>query len=262
MVRYLRLAFALFRYSLTRELMFKANFLLWIVVELAWFGLQLTLVQVIFAHVQEVAGWSKYEMILLIGTSHVVQQIFQFLFMVNFIEMPENVRTGRLDFALLQPANPLFLVSVRKFDPGALVNTTIGLGFIAYAAWKLNLHPSLMALLSFAALVASGVMIHYALMLVIVSFSFWIVRAQGLVFGYYNLFQIARIPRDAFHGAVRLLFTFALPMLVVANCPAEVLVRRTNGLLFLWVLFLASGWLALSAAWFRFAMRRYTSASS
>ncbi len=262
MKRYLRLAAALFRYSLTREMMFKANFLLWVVVEFAWFGIQLALVEVIFANVQSVAGWSKYEMILLVGTSHLVQQIFQFAFMVNCMELPENVRTGKLDFALLQPASSQFLVSVRKFDIGALVNASIGLGFAIYAVGKLQVSVGIVQMLLYAALVLNGVLIHYALMLLIVTLSFWIIRAQGLVYGYYNLFQITRIPRDAFRGGVRIFFSFALPMLVVANFPAEVLARDLWNWSVLWVFGLSVILVGISSLWFRFALRFYTSASS
>ena len=262
MLRYLRLALALFRYSLAREMMFKANFLLWIIVEVAWLGLQLALVGVIFSHVTEVAGWTKYEMVMLIGTSHLVQQLFQVVFLVNLIELPENVRTGKLDFALLQPASSQFLVSVRKYDPGSVVNCAIGVAFVAWSAWKLGVHPKAWQAALFAAMVVNGVFIHYALMLIIVTLSFWIVRAQGLVFGYYNLFNIARMPRDAFRGVARVLFTWVLPMLVVANFPAEVLARGIVGpgapLIFL----LSLGFLALAWAWFRFGLRFYTSASS
>lgn len=262
MMRYLRLTLALLRYSLIREMMFKANFLAWIVVEFFWFGIQIALVGVIFDYVTDVAGWNRDQMILLIGTSHVVQQLFQFIFMVNCIELPENVRTGRLDFALVQPANTLFLVSVRKFDPGALVNATIGMGFVAWAAWRLGLHPSAGSLALYALLVVNGILIHYALMMAIVTLSFWIVRAQGLVYGYYNLFQISRIPREAFRGGARIFFTFALPMLVVANFPAAVLARGLHGADALWVVGITVPFLLVSAAWFRFGLRFYTSASS
>ncbi len=262
MLRYLKLSFALFRYSLSRELMFKANLILWVVVEFLWFAIQLAMVEVIFSHVRELAGWNKYEMILLIGTSHLVQQLFQFVFMINCIDLPENVRMGKLDFFLLQPASSQFLVSIRKFDVGALVNGSIGLAFTIYAVWKLNIHPSALQIVLYAALVANGALIHYALMLAIVTLSFWIVRAQGLVYGYYNLFQITRIPRDAFKGVVKLFFMFGLPMLVVANYPAEVLAQRLWSWHILWVFALAFGFVALASAWFRFGLRFYTSASS
>jgi ABC-2 type transport system permease protein len=262
MLRYLRLTFALLRYSLMREMMFKGNFLLWIVVEFAWFCIQLTLIEVIYSHVDTVAGWGKYQMMILMGTSHGVQQLFQFLFMINCMDLPENVRTGKLDFALLQPANSQFLASVRKFDFGSIVNGTIGFCVVAYGVHQLKIDVSLSHLLVFIALVINGALIHYALMLILVTLSFWIVRAQGLVYGYYNLFQISRIPRQAFRGVIRLLFTFALPMLVVANFPAEVLAQGLGGPGVLWAFGIAGFFLVVSSVWFRFGMRYYTSASS
>ena len=54
-------------------------------------------------------------------------------------------------------------------------------------------------------------MIHYSLMFLLATISFWTVRAQGIVWGYYNLFNIARMPDEAFHGAFRAFFTFERP---------------------------------------------------
>ena len=53
-MRYPTICGALWRTSVTRELSFKGNFLLWIVVELAWFGLQLCFVGVIFSQTKTV----------------------------------------------------------------------------------------------------------------------------------------------------------------------------------------------------------------
>jgi hypothetical protein len=39
-----------------------------------------------------------------------------------------------------------------------------------------------------------GVAIHYSIMLMLAAVSFWIVRAQGLVYGYFNFLNIARYP--------------------------------------------------------------------
>src|SRR5882724_3308973 len=44
--RYLTIYAALWKNSITRETMFKGNFLLWIFVELLWFGLQLSFIGV------------------------------------------------------------------------------------------------------------------------------------------------------------------------------------------------------------------------
>jgi len=242
--------------------MFKGNFLLWVVVEFAWFAIQLTLIQVIYSHVQDVAGWNKYQMIVLIGTNDIVQKTFQLIFMINCMELPENIRTGKLDFALLQPANSQFLVSIRKFDIGSIINGSSAFAITYYALWKLDVHVTFQQVILYVVLILNGVLIHYALMLAIVTISFWIVRAQGLVYGYYNLFQIARMPREAFKGISRIFFTFCIPMLVVANFPASVLAHGMTDWRNLWVFGIAAFFLLTVTFWFRYALRFYTSASS
>ena len=54
-------------------------------------------------------------------------------------------------------------------------------------------------------------------MFMLASISFWTVRAQGIVWGYYNLFNIARMPDEAFRGVFKAVFTFALPVLLVSQ---------------------------------------------
>src|SRR5512147_548710 len=96
---------SLWRNSVTREMSFKANFLLWIVVEMLWFGLQLGFIAVIYQHTDRIATWSKWEVILLIGASHFIQQLYSALFLTNVSQLSELIRTGKLDFMLLLPVN-------------------------------------------------------------------------------------------------------------------------------------------------------------
>ena len=57
--------------------------------------------------------------------------------------------------------------------------------------------------------------------------SFWIVRAQGLIYGYYDLVNISRYPAEVFGGVFRLVFHVADPVIVVANSPARILARAS-----------------------------------
>lgn len=252
------------RNSLVREMSFKTNFLLWIVVELLWFALQLTFVAVIYQHTERIATWSRWEVVLLVGASHFIQQVFTAFFLTNCVQLSDHVRTGRLDFFLLLPVNPRFLVSMRQLDLGAFVNAAAALAVLGYAAGQLGLRPDLGQLVGFGLLCAAGVLLHYALMFMLATVSFWTVQAQGLVWGYYNLFNVARVPDAAFPpGPFRVVFTLVLPMLLVANVPTKLLADKlaSPGEMLLLVA-LAAGIFALSTWVWRCSVRHYTSASS
>ena len=261
--RYAAIYAILVRNALVREMTFQLNFLLWIVVELLWFGLQLCFVQVIYLHTESIAGWSKWQVVLLIGASQFVQQIFQALFLVNCTHISELVRTGKLDFLLLLPVNSRFILSVRQLDLGGFINAGTAIAVMVFAGWQLGLQPSAAQLLGFALLALAGVLIHYSLMFLLATISFWTVQAQGIVWAYYNLFNIARLPDAAFRGFFKVFFSYAVPMLLVANVPVKLLTDRLDSPWEIAILLLMTlACLALSELGWRTAIRRYTSASS
>jgi ABC-2 type transport system permease protein len=164
---------------------------------------------------------------------------------------------------LLLPVNTRFIVSLRQVDLGGFVNAASAVAVMFYAGRQLNLSPSAAQIAGFALLAGCSILVHYSLMLMLAATSFWTVRAQGIVWGYYNLFNIARLPDAAFRGFFKVFFTFALPMLLVANVPVKLLAQKLGSPLEMVLLFgLSLVCFSASEAVWRFSLRHYTSASS
>ena len=261
--RYLGIYGALWKNSVTRETMFKGNFLLWIVVEILWFAMQLCFVGVLYLHTDSIGSWTKWQVVMLMGASHFIQQTFQAFFLINCTNLSELVRNGKLDFLLLLPANTRFIVSFRQVDLGAFVNAASGLAVMAYASEQLHFVPTLGQTISFFALCIAGILIHYSLMFLLATISFWTVRAQGIVWGYYSMFQVARLPDEAFQrGLFKAVFTFVLPMLLVSNVPVRLLVNKFTPSSAVLLLLMSAICFIVSELGWRASLRRYTSASS
>src|SRR5712671_2910321 len=152
--RYLSIYAALWKNSVTRELTFKSNFLLWIFVETLWFGLQLSFIGVLYLHTEQIGTWTKWQVVMLVGASHFIQQIFQCFFLINCANLSELIRTGKLDFLLLLPVNTRFVVSLRQVDLGGFVNASFSVAVMVYAALQLHLSPTFAQVLGFGALCA------------------------------------------------------------------------------------------------------------
>ena len=263
LVRYLGIYAALWKNSVTRETMFKGNFLLWILVEIIWFALQLCFIGVLFLHTDTIGSWTKWQVVLLVGASQFIQQIYQAFFLINCVNLSELVRTGKMDFLLLLPVNTRFVLSLRQVDLGGFVNASFGAVVMLYAARQIPIAPSVATVLGFLALCIVGVLIHYCLMFMLATVSFWTVRAQGIVYGYYNLFNIARLPDEAFRGVFKAVFTFVVPMLLVSNVPVRLLTDTLHSQVWLLLLLGMAVVCALVSEWvWRISLRRYTSASS
>ena len=216
------------RNSLIREMSFKLNFLLWMLVEVLWFLGQIVFIEVVFSYVGSIGGWSKWEVVLLIGTHQLIGQLFQAFFYMNLANLPELVRTGRMDFMLLLPVDTQFVVSLKQFGMDNVVNALVGAGFVIFSLWKLAVVPTAAQLLLYAVAVCCGILIHYGIMLTFSASSFWMVRSQGLIYGYYSLFNIGRYPDTIYRGAFKLVFSWLVPVIIVANIPARLLIHAAE----------------------------------
>ena len=263
LARYSSIYTGLWKYSVVREMQFKINFILWIIVELLWFALQLTFIAVIYSHTDHIGDWSKWQVVFLIGTSTFIQQLFSALLLTNLVQLSELIRKGTLDFMLLLPVNTRFLISFRQVDLGGFFNAAVACTVMIYSGLQLNLSTSIAQIGGFLLLVLAGLIVHYSLLLMLASSSFWTVRAQGIVWGYYNLFNIARLPDAAFRGTFKAFFTFVLPMLLVANVPAKLITEKLSSPLEMLLLAgMAIVLFAISEVVWRWSIRHYTSASS
>jgi len=259
---YFRIWLACARYSIVRTLMFRGDFFIWSLVELFWMVVNLFMIAVIYRHTSSIAGWSEYEMVLLIGTGMLVQRLLMGFFWSSLFEMGRNIRTGAFDFVLAQPGHPLFMASTRKLDPDGLLNSVVAIGVVAYASHKLGLHPGALDLALYGGLVLCGLAIHYSILVLTMALAFWLRNAQGIEGSYFTLADFGRLPREAFKGVFRFLFVWLLPVVVVSNVPARTLLHGFDVRWGAWVVAAAAGWLTLAIWTFNRGLRQYASASS
>jgi len=252
------------RNSLIREMSFKANFLLWMLVEVLWFCGQIVFFSIIFGNVDRIGDWTKWEVVLLVGTHQIISQLFQAFFFVNVANIPELVRTGKLDSLLVLPIDSQFASSTKQFGLDSIVNALVGAAVVGVSLAHLGYVPGIGAVLLYLVAIGFGVTVHYSIMLALASVSFWVVRAQGLVYGYFNFLNIARYPDVIFPRLFRVIFGWIIPVVIVANIPARLLIKSLgqSGWLILHLVIAASIVFWLSRAFWHFALRRYSSASS
>jgi ABC-2 type transport system permease protein len=144
---------------------------------------------------------------------------------MNISNIPELVRTGKLDSLLLLPVDSQFAVSTKQFGLDSILNAILGGVVVIVSLTQLNITPSVVSVLLYLAALVFGVAIHYSIMLALAAVSFWIIRAQGLVYGYFNFLQIARYPDVIFPRMFRFVFGWIIPVIIVANIPARLLIK-------------------------------------
>ena len=232
MKSYLRVFLTFARNSLVRDMTFRANFLIDTISSISWVMINLAFYTLIFQYTPAIGvgtGWEKYQFFLFLSTALLINSLVQALFMTNADELSELVRTGTLDFALLKPIDTQFLVSLTRIEWSSLGNFGVGLGLMGYSMYQLHYWPGPVQIALYPVYVLCGVAIYYSLMIALAATSVWLGRNQTLFDFWFYITNFSRYPMEIYHGPwgtpLRRVFTFCIPVLVVVNVPARILVR-------------------------------------
>jgi ABC-2 type transport system permease protein len=264
--RYLRLIGSLARYTLAREMAFRGNFLVKVSVEVIWLGILLAFYETVFARTNMIAQWPKDQYLFFVGCFFALNGLIEMLFLENCNDFSELVRTGDLDFLLLRPIDEQFLITCRKVDWATAPNVLMGFGVMGIALVRLHWQFDPVRVATFFATLVCGTAIAYCFMVVLTSFSVWLVRNQSLMEMWWLFSSLARYPKEIFLGSraepIGFLFTFILPILLVAYVPSSAMVRVLDWRLVGFTFLATAALLWASRKFFQHALRSYRSASS
>ncbi|HEX5104337.1 MAG TPA: ABC-2 family transporter protein [Pirellulaceae bacterium] len=278
---YLRVFATFARNSLVRNMMFRTNFIVECVSSVTWTMMNLGFYLLIFQYTRSIGagtGWGQWEFFAFLATTMLVNSIVQAFFMPNCEEMSDLIRTGGLDFALLKPIDTQFLISLEKVDWSSLANFAAGLVLLVVSLVQLTtrdtqplaLRSEMVVLYIFYVL--CGVAILYSLMIALSATSIWLGQNRSLYDFWFYITNFSRYPMEIYSGRfgtpLQWTCTFIIPVLVVVNVPARILVRpiaptgESVWPLAAFTLLATAGSLVVSRWIFQAALRSYRSASS
>lgn len=232
---YFRVFLTFARNSLVRDMTYRSNFLINALTSVCWMAMNLGFYVLVFSTVEVggmkldlgAGGWGRYQFFVFIATSMIINSLVQTFFMPNAEEFSELIRTGGLDFALLKPIDTQFLISLQRIEWASLANFVFGLLLLGYALLRLDYTPGPVSIVLYALYILCGVAILYSLTVALAATSIWLGRNQSLYDFWFYLTNFSRYPMEIYEGPfgtpLRLAFTFAVPILLVANVPARLL---------------------------------------
>ncbi|GAB3948713.1 ABC transporter permease [Kribbella albertanoniae] len=261
-MKLLRLFGAGFSMSLRRSVAFRVNLLFDVILAFTGLGTTIAAVLIVFTRTDTVGGWSKAEFLVLIGTYELITGLRSAFIDPNLSWFPDNgIRNGKLDSYLLQPAPSLFLASLSLSSPLALIGCALGASVLGWGISAAAEKPSLYGVLSWLLLMGAGLVVTWALSVLLACLAFWAPKLQLDVF-YHSAWQLGRYPTDVFARPIRFALTYVFPLALIAAVPSAALLNGAG-------LAQLTGWLLIALvaaglaqlAW-RAGLRRYTGATS
>jgi len=261
-MRYLRLYLHFLRFSFSRAMQFRLDFFFRIFMDLVWNLVNLGFFWVLYQHTPLLGGWTFDQMLVFLGGVFVYDAINMTVFASNMWWLPFAINKGDLDYHLVRPVPPLFMLSLREFAANSFVNLLVA---AAILTWCLTRYPHRLSPASiglFLALLMVGVLLHYSLNMIFLIPTFWMHAAGGLREIFFAMEQYATRPYGIFRGWLARLLTTVLPFALVVSFPTRALFEGLSlGLLLHMLGVTAAAFLAMVAFW-KAGLRAYTSASS
>jgi ABC-2 type transport system permease protein len=209
-----------------------------------------------------IGGWSWDGALLVLGIYTVLDGISSCLLQPNLSKIVNHVQNGTLDFVLLKPIDSQFWLSTRSISPWGVPGLLAGLILMGWATVHSGGPPQPPQVALASALMLSSVVILYSLWFLLASLSIWFVKIWNATEVLRYVLVAGRYPVQAYPPALRVLFTFVLPVAFLTTVPAEALLGRGAWSWSVGSLLVASLCLLFTRQFWRFALRHYTSASS
>ncbi len=260
--RYARLWWVFIKNSLTLEMEYRTATISEFFIALTSAAWQLTSIWVFFVHTDSLGDWQFWEATVVLGLFIFFDGFIEMFFRPNMEQIIEHIRMGTLDFVLLKPVNSQFLATTRLVRFRHLGSLLTGLGLIAYSLTRIAIEPQFFVLLFFLILLLSGALILYSILLVLVTLAFWFVNVTNIIELIWSVYEAGRVPVDIFPGVVRIFLTFVVPIAFITTVPAEALLGRVDPLFASLSLLMSVAALGGSSAFWHYAVRHYSSASS
>jgi ABC-2 type transport system permease protein len=261
-MKILSLIYSYLRIGIASEMQYRVNFFIQLLQSLINLAIGLVGLWLVFSYTPELGGWSRTELLAVMGVYMLVGGIIQAYIQPNMQRLMDEIQDGTLDFALTKPIDGQILVSIREFRFWSLTDVLVGLIVIGAAVFQLQEQIGIWQALGLvAALLMGGIMI-YCFWLILTTTAFWLIRIWELVNLFQGLYAAGRWPVTIYPDWLRIGLTFLVPVAFAVTVPAEALTGRLTVLTLLGAAALTVLFIILSRLIWKLGTRSYSGASS
>jgi len=259
-MRYLKVLRLFWTSAISAELEYRLNFLIAALSSLVNLSGSLFSLFLFYRTGYTFQNWSWEEAMVVLGLFTLLQGFAATFLIPNLNRIVDQVQYGTLDYILLKPISSQFWLSARTISPWGTPDLIFAIALISYAGNRLDLNLANYFISIIP--ITFGLISLYSLWFMLGATSIWFVKIYNVTEVLRGLLDAGRFPIVAYPAVYRFFFTFIIPVAFLTTIPAETMLGRSE---VSWILgsgILACFLLILSALFWQFALRFYTSASS
>jgi ABC-2 type transport system permease protein len=244
------------------EFQYRVNFFVQLGQSLVSLATGLIGLWLVFSHTEELNGWSKPELLAVMGVFTMMNGLIQSYVQPNMTRLLEEIREGTFDFALTKPADAQVLASVREFRLWSLADVIVGLIVLIVAMHQYQGVVGIWQALGFLVALLCGGLLIYCFWLIITTTAFWVIRIDQIVNLFEGIYAAGRWPVGIYPNWLRFGLTFLVPVAFAVTIPASALLNRLNPTTLLGTAGLTLAFLIVARIFWRIGLRNYSGASA
>ena len=250
------------RLGVMNEMQYRANFFIAAFQSVLAVAVGLAVLALVYSHATTLNGWTESQLLVIVGVQILLGGVVHATIQPNMERIADEVRDGKLDFALTKPQDSQLIVSVRTLNVWQGVDVISGLIVVGVGVSRLHWNLGVGRTLAFLGLLGIGTLLLYCFWLVLATGSFWIVNMWFLSELFEGMYQTGRWPIGVYPGWLRYSMTYLVPVAFAVTVPAQALTHRLHWTTAIVAIVFAAA-VAVFTRWFwRFGLRRYSGASA
>jgi len=209
----------------------------------------------------QIVGFNREQVIFFFLVFNLIDVITQFLFRGAYVFRPLVVR-GEFDFDLLKPYPSFFRPIFGQtdiLDFITLIPLTI---FIFWYIFVHQLFASPVHLFYFLIFCLNAVIVSFAFHLFVCAVGVITTEVDHLIWIYRDVTNMARFPTDIYGRGIRLILTFTIPVVILFTVPTKALLGFLSWQWAAFSLIIGASFLWSSLRFWKYALTKYSSASS
>ena len=262
MIRVARLALVYLRLGVQNELQYRVNFFVAAFQSLLSVGVGLVVLGLVYSHTTTLNGWTESELLVILGIQILLGGVIHATIQPNMERLVDEVRDGKLDFALTKPEDAQAIVSLRELRMWQAVDVLSGAVVIAVGVARLQRGIGAGNTLGFLGLLLLGALLLYCFWLIMATGSFWVVNMWFLAELFEGVYQTGRWPIGVYPGWLRYSMTYLVPIGFAITVPAQAMTARLHWTTVVVALGFGAALLGFTRWFWRFGLRRYSGASA
>ena len=250
------------RLGVLNEMQYRANFFVAVIQSLLGVAVAIAVLALVYSKTDSLHGWSQSELLVVLGVQILLGGIIHASVQPNMERLTEEVRDGKLDFALTKPADSQLLISLRELRLWQLVDVISGAIVVAVGVSRLQTSVGVGHSFAFLALLLIGASLLYCFWLILATGSFWVINMWFLADLFEGVYQVGRWPIGVYPGWLKYSMTYLVPIGFAVTVPAQAMTHRLEWrTVVIAVGFAAVVWLVARRFW-KYGLTRYSGASA